>query len=355
MKVLQIGSDRSKRGILVPRSPGYVRQKAYAERFGALDIIGYSLRSDGFTRHTDGALRTFPTNSWAKLLCGTNALLIALRLGKPDVVSAQDPHQSGLLALWIARWRGVPLHIQMHADIFSPSFAKHSLGNYIRQRISRYVLARADGIRVVSHRIKASVEARLTPKRSIAVLPIFVDIAALREAMPNPALTSRFPRLSTRLLFVGRLEAEKNPMLALRAFADSAPADTCLIIVGDGKERAALEEYARERGVASRVFFEGERDAAPYYGIADLVLVTSVYEGYGLVTIEALAAGKPVLSTDVGIAGEAGAIVATAEQFSEALAVWFTAGPRAGEIKNYPYADFADYVGKYCDDIQSVV
>ncbi len=105
--------------------------------------------------------------------------------------------------------------------------------------------------------------------------------------------------------------------------------------------------------MADHVFFEGQKDASAYYGIADLVLVTSKYEGYGLVIAEALASGKPVLSTDVGAARELGAILAASEKFGEALAEWFKSGPRTAVLQNYPYKNFDEYVRAYCDDIRS--
>ena len=103
--------------------------------------------------------------------------------------------------------------------------------------------------------------------------------------------------------------------------------------------------------VESRVFFEGARDAALYYALADLILVPSKYEGYGLVIVEALAAGKPALSTDVGIAREAGAIVTSEQNFATDLTRWFESGPRAGGLKNYPYKNFEEYVRAYCGDV----
>ncbi len=354
MRVLQIGSDRSKRGVLVPGTPAHARQKAYAEQFGALDLIGYALRSDGFVRRMDGPLATYPTNAPIKLLYGTCALLIARQLQKPDVISAQDAADAGLLALWIARTLRVPLHIQVHTDIFASDYGAHSLVNRVRQRIARYVLQRADGIRVVSESIKQSIEVRLTPKRPITVLPIFVDIVRFQNAVPDPDLVTRFEKFRTRLLFVGRLEPEKHPCLAIESFAKVAPQDACLIVVGTGSERELLERKVHELHVAGRVFFEGEREAAPYYAIADLVLVTSRYEGYGQVIIESLASGKPILATDVGIARSAGAIIAEGD-YGKALADWFKDGPRHGELRGYPYREVGDYVRQYCDDIRSLV
>lgn len=355
MRLLQIGADRSKRGILVPGSAAYVRQRAYAEKIGALDIIGFSLESDGFTEHSDGALRIFPTRSATRLLFGTNAIHMASKLPWPDAVSAQDPFETGLVALTVSRTLKIPLHVQVHTDFLSPEYAKLSLMNRVRIVIAGLVLRRANRIRVVSSRIKDSIERKYGIKSPITVLPIFADVKKFADAQASDELRARFARFTTKFLFVGRLEKEKNPCLAVGAFADAAIADSCLIVIGSGRERARVVAYAKERGVSDRVFFEGELDAVPYVALASALLVPSKYEGYGLTIVEALAAGKPVIATDVGIAKEAGAIVADAAHYAEALRAWSQSGPRTARLLEYPYGSFEEYVQAYCDDIRACI
>src|SRR5205823_4466762 len=96
---------------------------------------------------------------------------------------------------------------------------------------------------------------------------------------------------------------------------------------------------------------EGMQNAKNYYPLADIVLVPSLYEGYGLVIVEALARGIPVISTATGIAREAGAITATRERFADALEKWFADGPKKMELLNYPYQTFDQYVQLYCEDV----
>lgn len=355
MRVLSIGADRSKRGIHVRGSAAYLRQAAYAKEFGALDIIGYTLYTDGFKTVIDGPLAIYPTNAPTKLLYGTLAFIRALRLPRPDVVSAQDPADCGLLALWIARVRGAPLHIQVHTDVLSDEYVAHSLINRLRRSMARFVLRRADGIRVVSHRIKASLQATGYKLPAITVLPIFVDIDQYRNQEEDAPLAVRFAVFRTKLLVVARLEPEKNVALALHAFKEAAPPSACLIIVGNGSQRVRLERLAEQLDIQESIFFEGEREAAPYYTIADLVLVTSHFEGYGLVIVEALASGVPVLSTDVGVAHEAGAITASSEMFGQALAAWSASGPREATLSDYLYQGFEAYVGAYVADISACV
>jgi glycosyltransferase involved in cell wall biosynthesis len=99
--------------------------------------------------------------------------------------------------------------------------------------------------------------------------------------------------------------------------------------------------------LAERVFFEGWQDPAAYYQLASLVLVPSVYEGYGMVVAEAHAADVPVLATDVGIARESGAMISSPEKFAEALAQWFAGTLQEGEVVQYPYTTKAEYMAAY--------
>lgn len=350
MNVLAIGSDRS---VLDASSQSAKRQIAYGQHFDALNIIVFKLgKGSAPAVVLSDKVRVVATCSRSRLFYGLDAIRIARTLQKPDIVSAQDPFEAGLVAWFIARMLGAKLHVQVHTDFHSPYFT--GAVNLIRRGLARFVLGRADRIRVVSDRIKESLEERSSKSAPITVLPIFVDVARFHSAHAG-ILAGRFAAFSTRLLVVARLEKEKNIGLAIDAFAKAAPHDSCLIIVGDGGERRKLSMGVARLGMAGRVFFEGESNPLPYYAVADLLLVPSLYEGYGLVIIEALAAGKPVLSTDVGVAREAGALVAETRHFTEALAAWFENGPRIGVLQQYPYQTFDEYVAKYTTDIANTV
>jgi glycosyltransferase involved in cell wall biosynthesis len=352
--VLQIGADRSKQGILYPDSSATKRQIKYGAHFDELDIIGFSRASD--RREVFKAsenVHVYPTHSYSPLLYGLDAIEIAHKLRKPRVVSAQDPFETGLIAWFIARMYGVPLHVQVHTDFLSPEYSKLSIVNRIRAQLAEFILRRATRVRVVSDRIKQEIERQLHLRVPISVIPIFADVEHMRNIRPQKELIARFAQFRTKLLAVSRLESEKNIRLAINAFAQSAPRDACLIIVGGGSRRAPLESHARKLGVMNRVFFEGAANASEYFALADLLLVPSRYEGYGLVIVESLAAGKPVLSTDVGIARDMGAIVTSQAQFTKALADWFLSGPRTGHLQNYPYKNIDQYVQAYSDDIRA--
>ncbi len=349
MRVISIGSDRS---LSIPSSASARRQIAYGMRLGDLRIIVFSLDDQHFPSYPLSVeTHVYPTASKRRYLYGWSAFWIAMKLPKPDVVTVQDPFETGLVGWFIARLRRAAFHVQVHTDFRSPAFRTHSLVNRIRVRIAGFVIRRADRIRVVSERIKDSIEAMHATNVSITVLPIYVDIEHFKKARSG-AIAGRFSKFSKRLLVVARLEKEKDVERAIDALAKT-PQDICLIIVGEGSRKKKLEKQAGMLGVAGRVFFEGAQDPWPYYALADLVLVPSKFEGYGLVIVEALAAEKPVLATDVGVAREAGAFITSPENFADAVVGWIENGQQIGVLLGYPYQSFDEYADAYAADIEA--
>ncbi|MDC0487156.1 glycosyltransferase [Amylibacter sp.] len=104
-----------------------------------------------------------------------------------------------------------------------------------------------------------------------------------------------------RILTVGSLKAEKNHSLLLKSFALMVHKDSKLIILGNGKggSELRLRSLAKELGIDKRVIFAGfHADPSPFYVTADLFVLSSDYEGFGNVIVEALSFGLPVVSTD---------------------------------------------------------
>jgi glycosyltransferase involved in cell wall biosynthesis len=102
-----------------------------------------------------------------------------------------------------------------------------------------------------------------------------------------------------RIVTVGSMKTQKNHPLLLRAFAQIQTSNASLMFLGTGAGEADLRALAVELGVADRVVFAGfHPDPTPFYMTADLFVLSSDYEGFGNVIVEALACGTPVVSTD---------------------------------------------------------
>jgi glycosyltransferase involved in cell wall biosynthesis len=133
---------------------------------------------------------------------------------------------------------------------------------------------------------------------------------------------------------LGRLDPNKQFDMVIEAAAPLLGAGTRLLIVGNGEERAHLEEAAAKCGVADRVVFAGERhDVAAMLSAIDLFVASSKQETFGLSVLEALANGAPVLYTTcpaldgLGV-DRARQVPSTAEGLRAAMAAELRAGPR---------------------------
>ena len=119
------------------------------------------------------------------------------------------------------------------------------------------------------------------------------------QAMQQAEALWATPRGGARIVHVGSLKPVKNHPLLLRAFAQIPDPQVRLMLVGTGQGEAGLRALAADLGIAGRVIFSGfHPDPTPFYWTADLFVLSSDYEGFGNVIVEALACGTPVVSTD---------------------------------------------------------
>lgn len=104
-------------------------------------------------------------------------------------------------------------------------------------------------------------------------------------------------------LFVGRLVNIKRPELAIKAIAETNREAIELLIAGDGRQRDQLSSIAEKYGIRDKITFLGfvDYDRLPVlYSTADVTLFTSRYEGFGLVFLESMACGTPVVGVNEG-------------------------------------------------------
>lgn len=235
--------------------------------------------------------------------------------GRFDVVTVQDPFFRGLFGLCVARRLHASLNVQMHADLNGQSV--------LNRIIARFVLSRADSVRVVSERLRRQLKTvNYKLKTEPVVLPVFVDISIYEK-------TVRRPHDGKIIMWLGRFEPEKNPFAALDVFARVRESvDAQLLMLGQG----SLESTIRKKAEHLPVEFPGWRDPTEYFPRADVVLSTSWHESWGASIVEALAAGVPVVAPDVGVAKEAGAIVVPRERLAEAVIEALNMGAK-GELR----------------------
>jgi glycosyltransferase involved in cell wall biosynthesis len=261
--------------------------------------------------------KIYSTNSFVRWNYVSNAYKIGKNILKnipqdiPVLITCQDPFETGLVGKKLAHLRkNSELLLQIHTDLFSPYFTKYSFLNKIRLFISKYTLRDADMVRVVSNRIANDLLKKGFKEEEVIVKPIHTDIEKVKNSTPTFNLKSKYPQFKKIVIMVSRLEKEKNVEMAIMAWKKVCEnlKDAGLVIIGSGRELNKLKKITYRLGIDKQVIFEGwQTDAVSYYKGADLLLVTSWYEGYGLVFKEAEAVGLKIVSTDVGIAGEVGA------------------------------------------------
>ena len=173
--------------------------------------------------------------------------------------------------------------------------------------VERWVAHRADAVIVCSYYMRGHVaDVFEIDERRVAVIPNGVDPSELRPTGNLRALRQEFAAPHEKLvLLVGRLVYEKGFQLALDALPDviERVGDVRFLVAGSGTHERELKEQARRLGLSEHGTFLGwigDDVLHSLYRIADLCVVPSIYEPFGLVALEAMASGCPCIVADTG-------------------------------------------------------
>ena len=173
--------------------------------------------------------------------------------------------------------------------------------------VERWMARRAERVIVCSYYMRGHVADIFDiDERRIAVIPNGIDPADLRPLPDLEALRAQFAAPREKLvLLVGRLVYEKGFQLALDALPDviAQVGNVRFLVAGSGTHEAALKEQAQRLGLLEHGSFLGwigDDALHSLYRIADLCVVPSIYEPFGLVALEAMASGCPCIVADTG-------------------------------------------------------
>ena len=169
--------------------------------------------------------------------------------------------------------------------------------------VTRFSIERSDAVTAVSEFLKdETYEAFGCVGCDIEVIPNFVNLAEFHPAPDGSSRRALAPEGARVVMHVSNFRSVKRIPDVLSVFArirERVP--SVLILVGDGPERPAAEQQAEELGIAEHVQFLGKVDTvADLLRCADLFLLPSESESFGLAALEALACGVPVIGSAVG-------------------------------------------------------
>jgi len=248
----------------------------------ALGAIGERMRSDGFT-----VLSEIGRN----LINSSRSFLRLFKQSRPHVVHIHNPTPT-IYAAPAARLAGASSIISTRHSLVAPPHDRVAEFKYsLAARFCDYVVGICDA---TTDNLK-----RLGSVPSEKILRIYNGAAALRK----PSSEALPAKTGFTLVFVGRLQPVKNLSLLLNAFklaSETAP-DITLWIVGDGSERASLEQLASQLQITNKAKFWGQQlDVAPYFSAADVFIMSSSSEGLPVSLLQAFSQELPSIVTDVG-------------------------------------------------------
>jgi glycosyltransferase involved in cell wall biosynthesis len=194
---------------------------------------------------------------------------------------------------------------------------EHSTENRRRKRIlkpiDRWMYRQYASVACISERTREHLVAWLPELSSCTpVIANGIDTARFAQASPAPSGQIGTDREKALILCVGRLETAKGQDVLIRAIAMCDGVE--LALVGDGVRRNELARLVRQLNVSHRVHFLGLRTDVPeLLKSADIYVQPSLWEGFGIAALEAMAAGLPVIASDVpglsDVVGDAGVLV----------------------------------------------
>lgn len=289
--------------VLCPHSPGAKPR----EMLDGVEVVRYRYAPERWeTLVNDGGIVTnLKLHRWKLLLVPGFVLMQAwwawrlCRREQVDVVHAHWLAPQGLIAAWLGR----PFLVTSHgADLYA-------LRSGPLQALKRFVLRKAQAATVVSSSMRDAVALLGADIAKVSVVPMGVDMAG--RFVPD----STEQRSRSNLLFVGRLVEKKGLRYLLKAlpFVQRERSDVTLTIAGFGPDEVHLKAQVHDLGLQDVVRFMGavpQKDLPDLYRRAALFVAPFVaaqsgdQEGLGLVLVEAIGCGCPVLAGDVPAVGD---------------------------------------------------
>jgi len=236
--------------------------------------------------------------------------VLKLQKEKIDIMHAQTPFFMGFTALTIARVMKLPIVGSFHTfinnkKILDEYYPKNKLlkkftGKYL-WKYTKFFYRRCDVTTAPSNTVKEILERNKIP--NVVVVPNGVDITKFNTKVEGEAIKKKHNLKEHVVLYVGRISKEKRIEVMLKAakLLTKKRNDISYLIVGHGPAMDHYKMLALRLGIADNVKFAGfvpDQELPSYYAASDMLCMPSTFETQGVVAIEAMACGKPVIGAN---------------------------------------------------------
>lgn len=226
---------------------------------------------------------------------------------QPDVVHLQYLFFTGYAGMCWAKCKKKPVVLTLVGnDVYDPYYIPCEF----LHGLNKWVIHNVDEVACASRFVRDVVKGKFKyTKREISVLPYGVDLETFKPIARTDVAALRrklgLPSDKSLILTVQRLHERKGVHIYLQAAEQvlKKNPNAFFVVVGDGPERARLESLACSLNIADHVLFTGRQkdELLPaYYQVCDLFAFHTFHEGFGIVLLEAMASGLPILTTRAG-------------------------------------------------------
>lgn len=251
--------------------------------------------------------REFKSYPGYRVVVSPSDMLEFMRSEKVDVIHCHGLASMAILSLTAARVLKIPHVLTFHTmaneaiKYYSPVRVPHEIMQKMVWIYLRNLLKRPEVVIAPSTPIKDELIGNGVVMKACEVVPTGVDCSRFNPDKYDRAFLSKYGLEGrTVLLHVGRLSLEKRLDIGLKAVAELAPKlpHLSLLVVGKGPATDYYKALAQDLGISDRVVFAGflpDEELPKAYASVDALLIASTFETQGLVVLEALASGTPVI------------------------------------------------------------
>ncbi|HQP48713.1 MAG TPA: glycosyltransferase family 4 protein [Spirochaetota bacterium] len=223
------------------------------------------------------------------------------RKNRFDVINTHFAVPSGPIGYILGKLFSIPNVLSLHGgDIYDPSKKLSPHRNFFFRRVVKFMLNHADDIVAQSSNTRNNTITYYSPKNEIAIIPLAFHPPEIPKVKTKDL---PFNEKDFNIVTIGRLVKRKAMDVLIRSLADIPVKGIKLHILGDGPEGDYLRTLAKELHVSEMVNFAGyvdDEEKYMYLSHSRLFALTSLHEGFGIVYMEAMYCGLPIVCANNG-------------------------------------------------------